>query len=99
MRSTLVICILTTAILSPCLAAQNAPLSHTPAERRINAARSSIAKNPAHADAHADLAFALAMRARETSDTAFYEQGLKAVEQALAIDKTNFAALKAQTWI
>jgi tetratricopeptide (TPR) repeat protein len=86
-------------LVAPYLGAQNASAAATPAERRINAARAAIAKNPTYADAHADLALALAMRARETSDTVFYEQGLKAVERALEIDKSSFAALKAQTWI
>jgi tetratricopeptide (TPR) repeat protein len=58
-----------------------------------------VAKNPRYADAHADLALALAMRARETANTSFYDEGMRAVEHALAIEKTNFAALKAQAWI
>jgi tetratricopeptide (TPR) repeat protein len=92
MQFTIVIC---AAIASMVASAA----SDTPAERRVVAAKAAIAKNPAYADAHADLAFALAMRARETSSTAFYDEAQKAIEQALAIDGKNFAALKARTWV
>jgi tetratricopeptide (TPR) repeat protein len=85
--------------VTPYLAAQVQPPAPTPAERRITAAKAAVAKNPSYADAHADLALALAMRARETANTSFYDEGMRAVEHALAIEKTNFAALKAQAWI
>jgi tetratricopeptide (TPR) repeat protein len=85
--------------VTPYLAAQVQPPAPTPAERRITAAKAAVAKNPSYADAHADLALALAMRARESANTIFYDEGMRAVEHALAIEKTNFAALKAQAWI
>ena len=95
----LLLCASAAMLITPYLAAQVQPPAPTPAERRINAARAAVAKNPSYADAHADLALALAMRARETANTTFYDEGMKAVDHALAIEKTNFAALKAQAWI
>lgn len=44
-------------------------------------------------------AMALARRARETSDAAFYVQGLEAVERALALAPQDFEALKAKAWL
>ena len=90
---------LAATVITPYLAAQVQPPAPTPAERRINSAKAAVAKNPNYADAHADLALALATRARETANTTFYDEGMKAVEHALAIERTNFAALKAQAWI
>ena len=91
--------VLPAAFLLPALGAPVPSTADSPAERRIAAARAALARNPKHADTHADLAFALAMRARETSKTSYYDEGQKVVEQALLIDPTNFGALKAQAWI
>ena len=44
----------------------------TPAERRVAAAETAIARDPGAVRPHVDLAMALARRARETSDPAFY---------------------------
>jgi len=87
------------AVISCVLAAQPAVSPATPAEKKIGVAQIAIAKNPGFADAHADLALAMAMRARETSDNNWYSEGLKAVDRALAIDPASFAALRARTWI
>jgi tetratricopeptide (TPR) repeat protein len=101
MKTRFLLYVTAAAVLAPFIEAQSpAPVpSPTPAERRISAAKAAVAKNSAYPDAHAELALALAMRARETANTDFYEQGLHALEKAFAIDKTNFAALKAQAWI
>ncbi|MDZ4802234.1 MAG: tetratricopeptide repeat protein [Bryobacteraceae bacterium] len=71
----------------------------SPAEKKIATAKAAIAKNPKFAEAWANLALALSMRARETSNTAFYDEGLRAVDQGFAVDKTSFAVLKSQCWI
>jgi tetratricopeptide (TPR) repeat protein len=71
----------------------------TPAERRIAAARASIDMHPKRAGAWADLALALARRARETADPAFYREGWTAAERALALEPGHLEARKLQVWI
>src|SRR6185295_5158440 len=51
----------------------------SPAERKVEEARRLIAKDPAGCKGHAALAMALARRARETSDAAFYVQADQAL--------------------
>lgn len=78
------------------LAATVAP---SPAERRIAAAQALTEREAARPAAWAELAFAFASRARETSDPAFYAQGLQAVERALALQPDDFEASKAKAWL
>src|SRR5262249_54878290 len=42
---------------------------------------------------------ALARRARETSDVTFYSQAEEAVQRALAVSPSNFAAEKTHVWL
>lgn len=79
--------------------AQAALPQATPAESRIAAARSRIEADPKRADAHAALAMALARRARETADPAFYEQAAAAAECARALEPDNREAERARIWI
>lgn len=81
----------------PDTAPQSAALS--PAERKIDASRRAIEKDPGKAQPYCDLALALARRARETSDTVFYKQADEALAKAFAIDPKNFSARKTQVWI
>jgi tetratricopeptide (TPR) repeat protein len=75
------------------------PASVSPAERQITAARAAIEKSPTSARAYSDLAFALARRARETSDPAYYVQADEALDRALATAPDDFEAKKARAWV
>ena len=77
--------------------AEAAPSS--PAERKIEEARRVIAKNPDRCKARTDLALALARRARETSDPAFYLQADQALETCLAVSPDDVDALKVRAWV
>lgn len=70
----------------------------TPAQRKIALAQAAIARNPKHAQAHADLALALTQRARETADPVYYQQAEAAVQAALAITPDHFEARKVSAW-
>ena len=71
----------------------------TPAERRIASARTAIDLNPKRVSGWNELALALARRARETSDPAYYKEAWHATEQALSIDARDLEAKKLQIWI
>ena len=71
----------------------------SPAQQRIELAHKLIEKNPNEPQGYNDLALALSQRARETSDTSFYDQGLKALEESFKISKDNFEGRKVQAWI
>lgn len=70
----------------------------SPAERQITRAERALQEAPTRPDAFNDLALALARRARETSDPAFYARALEATEKSLALAPDNFGALKARAW-
>src|SRR5262245_11227884 len=84
-------------LLLPSLLQETTPLS--PAQRAIAQARKAIEKSPGRAEPWNALAFALARRARETSDPAFYEQAQDAVEKSLGISPDNFEGRKAEVWV
>jgi tetratricopeptide (TPR) repeat protein len=71
----------------------------SPAEQKIEAAKMSIAAHPKSAQGYVDLAFALTRRAREISDVSCYDQAQTAVQKALQLEPTSFAAAKAEVWI
>jgi tetratricopeptide (TPR) repeat protein len=71
----------------------------SPAEQKIQAAKASIAAHPKSAQGYVDLAFAFTRRAREISDVSFYDQAQTALQKALQLEPTNFAAAKAEVWI
>lgn len=71
----------------------------SPAAKRIEAARSALAKDDTRADGWNDLALALARRARETADTAYYKEAWTATERSLAAEPGNLAARRLQVWI
>ena len=71
----------------------------TPAERRVAAAETAIQRNPGAVRAHVDLAMALARRARETSDPAFYARAEEALGPVLAKTPDDYEALRARVWI
>jgi tetratricopeptide (TPR) repeat protein len=71
----------------------------TPAERRIAAAETAIARDPAALRPQVELAMALARRARETSDPAFYAKGEETLRGVLAKAPDDYDALRARVWI
>ena len=73
--------------------------AESPAQRKIEQARSSIAKAPGRCQGHNDLAMALARRARETSDPAFYVQAEEALGRCLALSPNDLEALKVRAWV
>lgn len=79
--------------------AQAAQGASSPAEAAIVAAREAIEKNSNRADAHNALAMALARRARETSDTSYYEQAQHALDAALRLEPDNLESQKTRVWI
>jgi tetratricopeptide (TPR) repeat protein len=80
-------------------AAGRAEAPASPALLKVAQARRVIAKAPDQARGYAQLAMALARRARETADPAFYAQGEEAVKKALAVSPGDFEARKAQVWL
>jgi len=71
----------------------------SPAERKMEAARRAIEKNPGGCKARSDLALALARRARETSDPAFYVRADEEIAKCLAAAPDDTEALKVRGWI
>jgi tetratricopeptide (TPR) repeat protein len=72
--------------------------AQTPAGRAIEVAQQAIAKEPANADHHNQLALALTRRARETADTAYYERAAIALSKSLELKPGNLEALKLKAW-
>ena len=71
----------------------------SPAQQKIELARQAIAKNPNYVQGHNDLALALSLRARETSDTSYYDQALEVLRKSYSISKDNFEGRKIEGWI
>lgn len=71
----------------------------SPAAQRIAEARTAIGKNPERYQAHAQLAMALAQRARETADPAYYTQAENAIAQSLRLAPGNLEARRVQIWV
>ncbi len=88
-----------TLILALAAAPAAAATKPSPAQQKITWARAAIEKNPRSAKSHTDLAWALARRARETSDAAYYAEAERTVDTALALDPGNFEALKIRAWL
>ena len=71
----------------------------SPAEQRITLARTAVKQNPQRYEAHAQLAMALAQRARETADTTYYVQAESALAQSLTLSPGNLEARRVQIWV
>jgi tetratricopeptide (TPR) repeat protein len=71
----------------------------SPAERKIEEARRAMEKSPGGCKARSDLALALARRARETSDPAFYARADEELEKCLAATPDDTEALKVRGWL
>jgi tetratricopeptide (TPR) repeat protein len=71
----------------------------SPAERRIAAARKAVDLHPKRVEGWNELALALARRARETGDPAYYAEAWSATERALEIEPGHLEARKMQVWV
>lgn len=71
----------------------------TPAERAIEKAQTGLSKSPNNAQAHANLAMALARRARETGDPVFYARAMRELDQATTIAPQDFLTLRTRVWV
>ena len=75
------------------------PAQSSPAERRIAQARTAIARDDKRAQSWNELALALARRARETADPAYYQEAWTATERSLQLEPGNLEGRKLQAWI
>jgi tetratricopeptide (TPR) repeat protein len=82
-------------LLASAVFAQSAP---SPAEQKMAWARKAIESNPKRYENYNDLALALARRARETSDTAYYDQAEKALEESFRLAPDNIEGLRLRIW-
>lgn len=73
------------------------PLS--PAGQKIAWARKAIEANPKNFQAYNELAMSLARRARETSDTAFYEEAAEALGTSFRLAPDNLEGRKTRVWL
>jgi len=71
----------------------------SPAQQRIAWAEKAIEKNPGRIQSYNDLALALARRARETSDPAYYTRAQVALAQSTRLAPDNFEAQRLRVWI
>jgi Flp pilus assembly protein TadD len=71
----------------------------SPAEQRMAWAAKQIAAHPDDPQPHVDLGWALARRARETGDPAYYARGQEEATRALALAPGNYEARKLEVWL
>jgi predicted Zn-dependent protease len=71
----------------------------SPAELSIQRAEEAIAKHRDRSAGYNSLAMALARRARETSDVAYYAKAEQALQRSFAISPNNFEGMKVQAWL
>jgi tetratricopeptide (TPR) repeat protein len=90
-------CVCATLIIGLVTLAQGQTTS--PAELRLVAAQRAVAAKPDKAEGYNELALAFARRARETSDTAYYDKAEQAIAKSLEFAPGNFEALKMRTWV
>jgi len=97
MKTIVITLILTTAALAGALeTGTNLP---PPAQRRIEAARLVLERQPNRYQAYNELAIALAHRARETGDTSYYRQAEQAIGSSLRIQPHNFEGEQAHVFV
>lgn len=73
--------------------------SRTPAQERIAAAEAMLRSSQGGYDAYNELALAYTRRARETSDTSFYDRAEEAIQSSLRLSPRNFEAQKLRAWV
>jgi tetratricopeptide (TPR) repeat protein len=91
--------ILTALVLTTLCMAPTVGAAATPAEQRIAQLRESIEREPARAEPYAELALALARRARETAEPQFYREAHAAIAASLARAPDNLEAERARVWV
>jgi tetratricopeptide (TPR) repeat protein len=80
------------------LAALSQTAQPTPAEAAIARAQEAIEHSPT-SQAYNDLALALARRARETSDPAYYDKAHEVLKKSFALNPNNFEGQKIKAWL
>jgi tetratricopeptide (TPR) repeat protein len=86
------------AVLLSCTAAR-ADSAATPAQLQIDAARAALSRQPGSVKSLDSLAVGLTRRARETGDTAYYEEASKALEEARRLDPGSRQTLRISAWV
>jgi len=71
----------------------------SPAEIQIDLARSALERDPANARSLNSLAIGLTRRARETGDTACYDEAWKTLQEARRLDPENRETLRISAWV
>ncbi len=71
----------------------------TPAERSMADAQKRIAQQPNLAEAHTALALAMARRAREISDSQYYNNALRELDIAFKLAPDNLDARRTRVWV
>jgi tetratricopeptide (TPR) repeat protein len=71
----------------------------SPAQRRIDAARLALDKQPNRYQAYNELAMALARRARETGDARYYQEAEQAIESSFRLQPQNFEGTQAHVFV
>jgi Tfp pilus assembly protein PilF len=84
------------SIVSVTVFAQRQDAQPSPAEDRIAFVSREIAKSPTKSNLYTELAIALLLRERETSDTALFDQVQAALDKSLKLAPANFEAQKAE---
>jgi tetratricopeptide (TPR) repeat protein len=76
-----------------------AELALTPAEQQIVSTTKQVDEHPEDPQPHVELGWALARRARETGDPAYYAKGQEEASRALALAPGHFEARKLEAWL
>lgn len=100
MKKMIIIAFATFTLLSEVLATTAVEISiQTPAERSMADAQNRISKHPALAEAHSALALAMARRAREISDSQYYNNALRELDIAFKLSPGNLDARRTRIWV
>ncbi len=99
MKTLIVILVLAATSVLASAQATNPEVKLSPAQINMAQAQKLIDKNPKDYEAYNALALALARRARETSDPAFYTQGEQALQKSFAISPDNYDGKRIQVWL
>lgn len=91
-----IIVILLISIVGITVFAQGQATQTSPAEDRIAFVSREIVKSPAKSNLYTELAIALLLRERETSDTAMFDQVQAALDKSLKLAPANFEAQKVE---
>lgn len=70
----------------------------TPAQRRIAAAETAVARDPKAVGPRVELAMGLARRARETADPAFYDRALETLGEAETMSPGDYQVARTRAW-